>query len=113
MTTPEPTTLREALTEAIHWVTTYDDTMGHGYYCATQSGEFGESCTCGYDEMMDRWRTTLATPPAALDVEPTRQEVDRMRRALAASVYSHDPDGAAVMAYEVAAAYQQPTGGEE
>ena len=66
MTTPEPTTLREALAEAIHWVTTYDDTMGHGYYCATQSGEFGESCTCGYDEMMDRWRAALATPPAAL-----------------------------------------------
>lgn len=47
-------TLVEAASEMLVWIDTYDDAMGHGY-CAKQSGDYLDPCTCGFDEMHDRW----------------------------------------------------------
>jgi hypothetical protein len=50
--------LLEAASEMLLWIDTYDDAMGHGY-CAMQSGDYMDSCTCGFDEMRARWQAAI------------------------------------------------------
>jgi len=50
--------LAKALRKALDRIRANDDAMGHGY-CASQSGDYRDPCTCGYDDEMEAARAAL------------------------------------------------------
>lgn len=79
--------LLEAASEMLLWIDTYDDAMGHGY-CATQSGEPMESCTCGFTEMRERWESAIK----AVDNEKRGGKTGRQVPMLHEALYLGAPD---------------------
>jgi hypothetical protein len=66
--------LREALKEAIDWITKYEEALGHSYCDLNVGGGWAPEppeCTCGFGDMMDRWRAALAEP-----VQPETRHAD-------------------------------------